>query len=139
VNLSYTTPVETRNLRALCARSRKPATKPCTRCMDAPSSTEHPFVNVLYCSSECQNSTWNTHKALCNHLENRKLLYRAGSILQENFYVFKERTFDRYIFIHLCEHSRFSRITISSYQSTSVYVKVMRRKSYCHILRAQIL
>lgn len=90
--MSYNNPIETHNLGSICAQCGKPATDPCTRCMDAPSSTEHPVMNVLYCSTECQKSDWNNHKKLCNGLENRKLLYRAGSVLQEIFYVFRERT-----------------------------------------------
>jgi hypothetical protein len=60
--------------------------------VDAPSLTEHPIENVLYCSTECQKSDRKNHKTLCNRLQNRKLLYRAGSILQEIFYISRERS-----------------------------------------------
>jgi hypothetical protein len=95
--MDHNSPIENHNLRALCARYREPATKPCTRCLDAPSLTEHLSMNVFYCSTECQKSDRKNHKTICNLLEDRKLLYRAGSILQEVFFVFTERTWSSII------------------------------------------
>ena len=50
-----------------------------------------------YCSSECQKADWNNHLPLCRTLRNRKALYNAGNILQEIFYQYREKVFDKVV------------------------------------------
>ncbi|KAH8799936.1 hypothetical protein F5882DRAFT_506421 [Hyaloscypha sp. PMI_1271] len=55
-----------------------------------------------YCSRDCQSVDWPLHKRSCQMLRTRKDLYRAGSILQQIFYLCHEKLFD--IPIHRIEY-----------------------------------
>jgi hypothetical protein len=54
--------------------------------------------NTYYCTTDCQKTSWkNGHKEICKLLGAIRTLYRAGSILQQIFYKYRERVFDRRI------------------------------------------
>jgi len=77
-----------------CTRCQKPATLRCTACKDTP-DRENKTESIYYCTSDCQKSDWKSHKKSCLRLRNRKTLYRAADLLQEIFYVYRERVFDK--------------------------------------------
>jgi hypothetical protein len=74
----------------LCAHCQKPAKLFCSACSDAPSPHTQ---KRYYCSETCQKSDRENHKTECKHLQALKELYRAGDLLQDVFYMYKERTF----------------------------------------------
>lgn len=41
---------------------------------------------------------WDRHKDICNLLNDRRTLYRIGEIMQEIFYMYREKMFDRSVF-----------------------------------------
>lgn len=84
----------TTNPTSACARCNKATARSCTGCKDAPTETGQIGTSTFYCSTECQKADWTNHKELCKILQSRKIVYRAGSILQEMFYVYREKTFD---------------------------------------------
>jgi hypothetical protein len=51
-----------------------------------------------YRSTDCQTAPWrNGHKEACKSIQARREFHRAGDILQERFYEYRERVFDRRI------------------------------------------
>ncbi|PMD46812.1 hypothetical protein L207DRAFT_577655 [Hyaloscypha variabilis F] len=78
-----------------CFRCNKLATSCCAGCKDAPSPIR---IDTYYCSRDCQRASWrNGHKEICQLLHTTRTLYRAGAFLQEIFYKYRERVFDRNI------------------------------------------
>ncbi|KAL3419625.1 set domain-containing protein 5 [Phlyctema vagabunda] len=77
-----------------CASCKKPAGLICSGCKDIPGPA---YDKTCYCSIDCQKAHWHTHKRPCKGLRNRKALYRAGKILQEMFYMYRELLFDKSI------------------------------------------
>ncbi|KAE9380047.1 hypothetical protein N431DRAFT_315648, partial [Stipitochalara longipes BDJ] len=75
-----------------CSRCQKPATLPCVDCQDAP-TLDSQFHSAIYCDINCYEAEKDKHKATCEQLQVRKLFYRAGDILQEVFYIYKEKIF----------------------------------------------
>ena len=69
----------------------KPSTRVCGNCFDAPGST----LRMNYCSAECQENHRPTHDQLCDSLLSRKILFNAGSLLQDIFYIYREKTFEK--------------------------------------------
>jgi hypothetical protein len=45
----------------------------------------------------CQTADWKAHKTTCRRLKTRKSFYRAGELLQEVFYLYREKLFDKLI------------------------------------------
>lgn len=96
----------------LCAHCEKPAALVCGACKDTPSYEDHAEGSIWYCTAECQKLDWTKHKTLCKSLKMRKQLYRAGSVLQDMFYMYREKVFDYHIskveikgskiYLHLC-------------------------------------
>jgi hypothetical protein len=79
-----------------CAQCNQPANQVCKGCADTPDIDKKATIGkTYYCNSDCQRLNWSTHKSTCKRLQNRKALYRAGAILQEIFYVYREKLFDR--------------------------------------------
>jgi hypothetical protein len=83
-------------LKGKCALCKKPGTMVCKGCKDSLSPID-PIINTHYCSSTCQKQDWKIHKALCKSFQARKVLYRAGSILQQIFYIYRKEVFDKLI------------------------------------------
>lgn len=79
-----------------CANCPSLATRSCAGCKNAPTFNDgvHP---VKYCSNACQVAGWPQHKDICKRLRTRKSLYRAGSLLQDMFYAYREQAFDNAI------------------------------------------
>jgi len=77
---------------SICARCQKPATLSCVGCQDAPPVSSQ-VNSIFYCSVACSEADKDEHKAVCEHLQVRQLFYRAGDILQEVFYIYKEKIF----------------------------------------------
>ncbi|TAQ86697.1 hypothetical protein B7494_g4976 [Chlorociboria aeruginascens] len=65
---------------ATCAHCRRPATLFCRHCRDIPAS----IPATTYCSAAC-------------HAADRRTLYRAGDTLQQLFYMYREKMFDKWI------------------------------------------
>lgn len=82
---------------ATCANCQKPAYTACSGCNDTPDYGQEEAKKTSYCSSECQKANWAAHSKLCKKLQNRKALFRATDILQEIFYLYREKTFDKRI------------------------------------------
>jgi hypothetical protein len=82
---------------AVCAHCHVNIDKPlkCVGCCSQLGSEKHAIT--FYCKKECQIAHWKTHKTDCKAHQTRQLLYRAGSVLQDIFYKYRELMFDRYI------------------------------------------
>ncbi|KAH7386503.1 hypothetical protein BKA64DRAFT_711727 [Cadophora sp. MPI-SDFR-AT-0126] len=80
----------------ICAHCGKAAERACSGCKDVP-AIDDDIKPIYYCSPSCQKEDWQHHKTLCKRLQTRKLFYRAGSILQEIFYMYREKMFDKLI------------------------------------------
>lgn len=81
----------------LCASCKKPAVIACPNCKDSPipdNTTEYPGY---YCSRVCQYAHKLKHKTTCKRMLQRRLLYRAGDLLQALFYTYRENVFDKQI------------------------------------------
>jgi hypothetical protein len=81
-----------------CAHCAKPATLYCSACKAAPVYDEKEGVeneNVRYWTAQCQKLDWVKHKGLCKALKERKAFFRLDSLLQEMFYMYREKVFDR--------------------------------------------
>jgi hypothetical protein len=77
-----------------CASCQERTRRFCTACVDAPSWGDQ-TGKTYYCSKKCQKNDRTTHKPHCKRLQSRKILLRAGYTLQEIFYVYREKVFDR--------------------------------------------
>jgi hypothetical protein len=75
-----------------CTRCQAPATLPCVGCQDAP-ILDPQIHSASYCNISCYKADKDKHEETCKQLQVRKLFYRAGDILQEIFYVYKEKIF----------------------------------------------
>jgi hypothetical protein len=75
-----------------CARCQSPATLSCVGCQDAP-ALDPQIHSASYCTIQCYEDDKQTHKATCKQLQARKLFYRAGDVLREIFYIYKEKIF----------------------------------------------
>ena len=78
-----------------CAHCCKVATQICKGCAGAPDIGDGMSLKTFYCNTTCQKAHWSKHRPTCNRLSVRKKLYRAGGILQEIFYAYREITFDK--------------------------------------------
>ena len=78
-------------MKGICVVCNKPATTLCSGCIEG-LDVDGQLTLVYYCSKGCQKSHWKVHKADCKDANHRKLLYRAGDILQAVFYEFRDVT-----------------------------------------------
>jgi len=78
----------------VCANRDQPARLLCSACKETP---EYEDQTTWYCSQTCQHTHWASHKLQCKMFQSRKMLYRAGSFLQEAFYMYREKVFDKLI------------------------------------------
>ncbi|KAK0111684.1 autophagy protein 6 [Cadophora gregata] len=72
-----------------CGSCSKDTWQACAGCKDAPIVISGPKP-VYYCSKECQKTDWKKHKSVCQVLQRRKMIYRAGDLLQRIFNVFRK-------------------------------------------------
>jgi len=49
--------------------------------------------NVSYCSTECQKAHYSAHKTNCYKVNLDRTVHRAGNLLQQIFYLFREKMF----------------------------------------------
>jgi len=75
-----------------CAHCSKIAARACTGCKDSPNAN-----NTYYCNGACQTAGWKVHRNDCKRLQTRKALYQGGSLLQEVFYIYREKVFDKLV------------------------------------------
>ncbi|KAF2120217.1 hypothetical protein BDV96DRAFT_642062 [Lophiotrema nucula] len=74
------------DIEKVCSSCQKPAALKCGRCKFA-----------WYCSAVCQRAHWKEHKSTCKEDSTERTIYRAGDLLQQIFYVYCEKNFDRRI------------------------------------------
>lgn len=66
----------------------------CSGCVGAPEYRSGDAANTAYCDRECQKKHWNSHKAQCKILKQRKKLLRAAQILKATLLTYREATYD---------------------------------------------
>jgi len=74
------------------------ATQRCSGCRDAPLINGGHYSGASYCDKACQAAHWNVHKADCkkHRLAKRiRALDRAGNLLSQLFFVWREACYDR--------------------------------------------
>ncbi|PMD46813.1 hypothetical protein L207DRAFT_524161 [Hyaloscypha variabilis F] len=79
-----------------CVVCQKTATQRCNACKLSP-RFDGTFESIYYCMAHCQKADWKNHKKICNRLRARKSLQHAAHLLQEIFYIYREKIFDKYI------------------------------------------
>lgn len=79
-----------------CAKCKEQANKVCSGCKNTPKATNQAEA-ASYCSSGCQRADWANHKQVCKRLQTRQHFYRVGSLLQQIFYIYREKTFDKVV------------------------------------------
>jgi hypothetical protein len=80
---------------ARCIKCNEPANQVCSSCSNAPGIGDEVIGKTYYCNAQCQSANWTAHKSACKRLRNRRTLYRAGGLLQQIFYVYRGKLFDR--------------------------------------------
>lgn len=76
-----------------CGHCKKQASQSfgCNICCGAPGYQEKGPVQTTYCSAACQNIDRKYHDAtLCKWRQTRMMLYRAGAMLQQVFYLYQK-------------------------------------------------
>lgn len=82
----------------LCGHCKKEAvTQSCRYCYGAPGYDNEESVKTNYCNAACQKAHWDIHKEACKGFQARKILYRAGDMLQQIFYIYQKRKWAREI------------------------------------------
>ncbi len=79
-----------------CAHCHKHASRQCVACKDSPSIDKR-TESSWCCTTKCQKADWDAYKDLCRSLKERRDLCRAGDLLQDIFYLYREKLFDRLI------------------------------------------
>ncbi|KAM0724006.1 hypothetical protein Q7P37_000997 [Cladosporium fusiforme] len=74
-----------------CAVCGKAASTHCTGCFDQ--ETAH-STTTFYCSKDCQTQHWPSHKTACRAGSAKRLLFRAGQLLQDVFFATRPEVFD---------------------------------------------
>lgn len=92
ITMDLTTPNPTNT----CVQCQRSATLRWISCKDAPGSDET-TKSTYYCTSECQKADWKKHKTSCKRLETQKALYSVSWPLQEVFYLYREKVFNKLI------------------------------------------
>lgn len=77
-----------------CACCGSDASMRCSGCIGAPEYEDGDGPNTTYCNRDCQREHWNSHKAQCKILQQRKKLLRAAQILKAALLTFREATYD---------------------------------------------
>ncbi len=76
-----------------CSNCPKTATHTCKACRATPNATDGQVSSAWYCGAECQKAHWTEHKTQCKAAQARQLLYRAGALAQQIFYLYTKTTF----------------------------------------------
>ncbi|KAG9689042.1 palmitoyltransferase akr1, partial [Aureobasidium melanogenum] len=66
----------------------------CSGCHGAPEVDGTFQTGVRYCNKECQKAHWPHHRRGCKNMQDRKALFRAGSLLQKIWYMVRRESFD---------------------------------------------
>lgn len=77
-----------------CAHCGNYAALKCSGCQDIPKEENASGHVTLYCNIDCQKSDWPSHRRNCKHLQAKKLLYRAGDMLQKAWIAYREGSYD---------------------------------------------
>lgn len=77
-----------------CASCGSNALTRCSGCIGAPEYESGDAANTGYCDSNCQEAHWNTHKAHCKILQQRKKLLRTAKILKAALLTYRETSYD---------------------------------------------
>lgn len=77
-----------------CAHCGNYAALKCSGCKDIPREENASGHVTLYCNIDCQKSDWPSHRRICKHLQAKKLLYRAGDMLQKAWLAYREGSYD---------------------------------------------
>ncbi|KAK0111842.1 hypothetical protein ONS96_001110 [Cadophora gregata f. sp. sojae] len=70
----------------------KPCDGLCSGCCDTPGQED-----TYYCSSKCQDTDRPAHRQICKAVNTLRSLYRAAECLQEIYYMYRAKTFDRLV------------------------------------------
>lgn len=76
-----------------CSNCQKHATSTCKACRAMPNDTDGQVSSAWYCGAECQKAHWTEHKPQCKAAQARQVLYRAGALLLQIFYLYTKTTF----------------------------------------------
>ncbi|CZT53010.1 uncharacterized protein RSE6_14441 [Rhynchosporium secalis] len=94
------------------------------------------FTHVYYSSPKCQKEDRQHHKGICKRLQTRKGLYRAGSVLQEIFYMYREKLYEKfYVKIDKSE----GRLTAEDKKSILVHLSCDDASAWLHEVLKYIL
>ncbi|KAL8824708.1 MAG: hypothetical protein Q9170_008068, partial [Blastenia crenularia] len=74
----------------ICMACGKRASVACIHCNLAPDGANG-FLRQCYCSVDCQSIDWPKHRPICQILQERKRLYKAGDTARRIFEVFSRR------------------------------------------------
>ena len=77
-----------------CAHCGNYAALQCSGCKDIQREENAPQHVTLYCNIDCQKSDWPSHRKICKHLQAKKLLYRAGDMLQKAWLAYREGSYN---------------------------------------------
>jgi hypothetical protein len=77
-----------------CVVCSKPASTLCSGCKDGRDAAGNYITPTRYCSTECQESHWNSHKSSCRAAQPSIKLFRTGQLLQECFLAARAEAFD---------------------------------------------
>ena len=70
---------------------------PCAHCGAAAGSSCGKCKTTKYCSTDCQELAWPTHKVTCGKTGLDLIVHRAGQLFQDIYLVMREKTFDNAI------------------------------------------
>lgn len=82
--------LQTKQNHGLCVQCNQPAHQQCSGCKGLPAHDDKKYDPPYYCGAECQKLHRPRHKTTCRAMQQRRAVYRIGSILQPLFYTWAE-------------------------------------------------